>query len=71
MKSNLLERGVIDTPVDYWLAMFTEQNLEVLTIETNRYMNLKASSSRIPMFKTTEMQQCLGILAYMSIVRVL
>ena len=70
LQSNLLKNGVGEMPVDYWLAMFTAENMEILTIETNRYLNSKARSTKPAVITEGEMRQFIGILIYMAIVKV-
>ena len=60
MKRNLLENGVGELPVDYWLSMFTEENMEVLTIES--YLNSQPRSTKVPVI--TNVERCVSLLAY-------
>ena len=50
--------------------MFTEENLNILTIETNHYLNSKPRSTKVPVITNGEMRRFIGILIYMSIVKV-
>ena len=59
-----------DTDVKYFLKMFGNNNVELLTVQSNiqRAKEVIERNRNIPAFSETEVRQTLGILMYMSIV---
>ena len=59
-----------DLDVKYFLKMFGNNNLELLTVQSNlqRAKTAIEKNKNIPAFSEKEVSQCLGILMYMSIV---
>ena len=59
-----------DLDVKYFLKMFGNNNLELLTVQSNlqRAKTAIEKNKNIPAFSEKEIRQCIGILMYMSIV---
>ena len=68
----LVSRVQGETPTEYFLHLFTEENLEIITIETNRFMQEKEKNKqkKIKPITKDEVKKVIGILIYMSIVKV-
>ena len=58
----------LKTPVDYWLHMFTNSNVEQITVETNRYMNEKSPNNK-DVITSDDIKSVYGILIYMSVIK--